>query len=312
MQTFTLPGQRQVPDALQFSLDGELLAIQALGRVDVLDTQTGKVRQIHPEAGAGVGRAGVGFTADSRGVIYCQNQPIGVYVRDLASDQDRAIRACKRIGQGNQPDIDVAAPQADGRLVFVAINPEPHTVEIQAFDPVSGEQRFAFGRRRGFLRQLAVSFDGRWVAGASAWELWVWGIGGRKLPSRASWHLDDRKLLGYTGIALSGDGTYLAVGHRRDRARAWDLQAREELKIEGATGELRGSGAAFAPDRPLLALTQWTKDRGEALFVDVKARTELKRFDWGLGEIKAVAFSPDGCRCATASRHKAVIWDVDV
>ena len=48
------------------------------------------------------------------------------------------------------------------------------------------------------------------------------------------------------------------------------------------------------------------------VFWDAAARAELKRYDWGLGKIGAVAFSPDGFRCAAASRTKAVVWDVDV
>jgi hypothetical protein len=69
---------------------------------------------------------------------------------------------------------------------------------------------------------------------------------------------------------------------------------------------------AFAPDRPLLAFTRKVGDVGEVVFYDAGARAELKRSDWGLGEVRAVAFSPDGFRSAAAGRTRAVVWDVDV
>jgi hypothetical protein len=69
---------------------------------------------------------------------------------------------------------------------------------------------------------------------------------------------------------------------------------------------------AFHPERPLLAFTQNANGVGEVVFWDAQARAEVARFDFGLGSIGAVAFSLDGCRCATASPTQAVVWDVDV
>jgi hypothetical protein len=38
----------------------------------------------------------------------------------------------------------------------------------------------------------------------------------------------------------------------------------------------------------------------------------LARFDWGLGEVDAMCFAPDGLRCAAVDRNgKVVVWDVD-
>jgi len=63
--------------------------------------------------------------------------------------------------------------------------------------------------------------------------------------------------------------------------------------------------------QPLLAFTQRAEDVGEIVIWDAQARTRGARFDWGLGPVGAVTFSLDGFRCATASRTKAVVWDVD-
>src|SRR5262245_32143432 len=83
MQTFDLPGERIVPDAMQFSPDGRLLAVQAMGRVDVLDTTTGAVWPVCQNPNAKAGTAGVGFTADGRQVVFFQYSGGGVHAFNL-------------------------------------------------------------------------------------------------------------------------------------------------------------------------------------------------------------------------------------
>jgi WD40 repeat protein len=313
MRIYNLPGKRFLPDGMQFSPDGRLLAVQAIGRVDVLDTGTGKVQPVYSVPYPGkVGTPGVGFTADSRGVIYFNDNTKSVLAFDLTSGQERVLRSSKKVHWSSRGDIEISTVQPDGGLVFLAVNPEPRSVEIVALDPVSGEQKFSFARQRSYVRELAVSADSRWVAGCTAIDLRVWDIGGGRLPNRASWHVQDRKSSCFGNLAMARDGAYLAAGTYgcRGPVRVWDLKAGTEPVL--ATSVAGGGGVAFAPDRPLLAFTGQTRDVGEVVFWDAQARAERKRFDWGLGPVGAIAFSPDGCRCATASSTRAVVWDVDV
>src|SRR5262249_8997606 len=92
--------------------------------------------------------------------------------------------------------------------------------------------------------------------------------------------------------------------------KVWDLRAREELDLDASRTDT--GGLAFAPDRPLLAFSRQTRTGGEVVFWNARSRAQVKCFDWGLGPVGAVAFSLDGCRCATASPTKVVLWDVDV
>ncbi|MBY0458594.1 MAG: hypothetical protein K2V38_14740 [Gemmataceae bacterium] len=66
---------------------------------------------------------------------------------------------------------------------------------------------------------------------------------------------------------------------------------------------------AFHPTRPVLAL-RGGRATGEVVFDDAAARGELKRYAWEVGVLSAVAFSPDGLRCA-AGPGQVVVWDVD-
>ena len=50
----------------------------------------------------------------------------------------------------------------------------------------------------------------------------------------------------------------------------------------------------------------------EVTLYDAVARTSLKRYAWGIGQVFATRFSPDGLRCAAGAPGKVVIWDVDV
>ncbi len=311
MRIFDLPEQR-LTDAMQFSPDGRLLAIQGFGRVDVLDTTTGAVRPVCPGYVGKHGTPGVGFTADGTGVVYFNNADCSVHAFDLGTGTGRVLRRGTKVSWRSRADASVSTVGPDGRLVFVAVSPQERTVEIVALDTASGERRFAFARSRSYVRELTVSPDGGWVAGCTAIDLRVWEVRGGKRPSRASWHVQDRKQSCFGNLALARDGAYLAAGGygHHGRARVWDLKAGEELSLDGSYGG--GAWMAFAPERPLLAFTRKVGDVGEVVFWDAGVRAELKRFDWGLGELGAVAFSPDGCRCAAASRTRAVVWDVDV
>src|SRR5207247_5543822 len=99
--------KRSTPDALQFSPDGRYLAIQAFGRVDLLDTHTGKTRQVCAGHNTKYGTAGVGFTADSRGMVYFKISDQSVHVFDLHTRADRVLRHSHQVPWDFRGDVGI-------------------------------------------------------------------------------------------------------------------------------------------------------------------------------------------------------------
>ena len=67
---------------------------------------------------------------------------------------------------------------------------------------------------------------------------------------------------------------------------------------------------AIHPTRPLVATVQWRQTLVK-LF-DTRSGKMASRFQWKLGELLSVAFSPDGTLAAAGSAGgKIVVWDVD-
>ncbi len=50
---------------------------------------------------------------------------------------------------------------------------------------------------------------------------------------------------------------------------------------------------------------------GKVRFWDVESGQLRRAFDWGIGEVKSVVFSPDGMRAAAGGEGQILVWDID-
>ncbi len=118
-------------------------------------------------------------------------------------------------------------------------------------------------------------------------------------------------------LALSGNGSLLATGHKKGAVSLWDPQTRRLLhRFENpfptqfarkATSGL--SSLAFSPTGPLLAASDWG---GSIVLFDTTTREvlnpPLKGHTW---VVTSVAFSPDGRTLAAAGEGGGLkLWDV--
>lgn len=315
MQFFERPLGKYPPDALQFSPDGRWLAVQTHGDIEILDTNSGEW-QVAAQGNHKVGTAGIGFTSDSQRVVFfghTRSRPgvVSVLVHHLATGRCQPLLEGEPMSGSSRGNLEICATRLDGHITYVALNPTPGTVEIVAMDPTTGEELHRFGRLRTFIREMAVSADGMWVVSCSVHDLRVWDLRGGKRPRRAARHVHNNRHPCFGNLALSREGTYLACGSYcgQGKTEMWHVPTGEALSFDR---HLRGGGVAFAADRDLFACAQKQEDSSLVVFFDPASRKEVRTYDWQMGQIEAITFSPDGCRCATGSKERIVIWDVDV
>jgi WD40 repeat protein len=109
---------------------------------------------------------------------------------------------------------------------------------------------------------------------------------------------------------VSLDGKLLAA-HASTRFYVWDT-ATWEKRLQLRTEDRKSRLACYAlhPTRPIFAAIQ----AGQTLvkFFDLATGKPLRKFNWKLGEMRAVAFSADGTLAAAGgAKGKVVVWDVD-
>ena len=310
MQTIKLPDKTARPRVLGFSAAGRWLAAWDYGEVYVLDTAGGTVRaawgeRIRPKysvGGAGDVSAvpGVGFTPDGRVIagrlIYGSLDGAKFHVHDADTGEVRRALPAGDVRGGE------VAP--DGRAVYLAF----YGRGIVRCDPLTGKCSEVFGKHGEWTRHLAVSADGRWLAGVTHLvpnTVRVWNLGGKKLPARATKQFKFNPGDRHSAVTISGDGAFVA--YTRPGVNVLDVGTGDVWRVAADSGKLCRD-VAFHPARPVLAYSGGTD---EVTFHDAAARTELRRYAWKAGPVGALAFSPDGLRCAAAGVGKVVIWDVD-
>jgi WD40 repeat protein len=106
-----------------------------------------------------------------------------------------------------------------------------------------------------------------------------------------------------------GDAGRKMLAVASDSLAVWHVDQMELLLHQRSPEALPFHDAAFSPDGRVVVVACGD---GSVRFLDAEAWDELRRYDWGIGPVRSVAFSPDGLLCAAGGeKGQVVVWDVD-
>lgn len=291
---------------LSFAPDGRRLLVGSQTRVliDTLGTDEPRVLTPPTRAFTAYARLALGGTA----LVYTTpTDNTHIHVWELATG--RVV-----VWEGAGRNVNDLAVSPDGQTLYAACITQrgfDHATRIHAFDIATGEPKGRFPALEEHFTWLSMSADGRRLAGRSSYNAGVWDLTTPNNPKSAVVDVRIGKAGSHVGgVALSADGAQLATITNRGLT-LWDIAGGTTAREVFRSGKhkRRVTAVACDPTKPLLV----TGDSAGQIFFWDHAGHILSRYDWGLGEVYALCFAPDGLRCAAAdNKGKLVVWDVDV
>jgi WD40 repeat protein len=163
------------------------------------------------------------------------------------------------------------------------------------------QQRRDFTTGLNYVHGVSISPDGRLVAVGEMRSVNIYQLATGEMV-RTVGHTD-----AVQRTCFSADGRMLAVAAGRT-VSLWDVA---EGKILARFPSFRRFcvSLAFHPSAPLLVAGG---REGEIRLFDTQALRETVRYDWDIGIVNGLAFSPDGTTAAAAGHQSTlVVWDID-
>jgi RNA polymerase sigma factor (sigma-70 family) len=201
----------------------------------------------------------------------------------------------------------------DGKTIATAGSGPDRQYHLYLWDVATGKRVREFPGQSDFIRGLAFSPDGKFLASTcqdKSRKVRLWDVATGKLVRELAARTDAP-----IGVAFAPDGSAVAAGGDEDR-RSDDSETVIQL-WDPATGralpEFRGAGMgnvrlAFSPDGKTLAAAG---GNGQVQLWEVATRRLRGRFTGHVGYLHTLAFAPDGRTLITGSEDTtALVWDL--
>jgi WD40 repeat protein len=259
---------------------------------------------------AGTNAIATGVSRDGRFLVAGGADVIRVY--DAGTRQElRTIQAFRATPvQGNKVD------HRHGDLVCLALSPDGNRIfalgkdrdekyrdqpALRVFDTATGKELSQFPSPPPSAGNLALSPDGRHLAGAVGNEVWVWdaatGIEVRRWATNSG---------GASWVTYRADGKEMATAGADGTVSTWDPESgRRLLRLKSQAAKVHV--LAYHPDGVRLASGG---EDGTVQVWDLEGGQEALSLRGHPGLVAGLAFSPDGRRLAAmGSGGEVTVWD---
>lgn len=286
-------------NSISVSPDGNTLATGGAEGLQFWDISTGK--HIKNLAEHQWGFFSIAFSPDGKTLASGGSNEL--YLWDVASGERKLSISGHTIGMSS------LANSPKGNILATS---DSHNIHL--WEPNTGDyiQMIYHRGRLSHPRNLVFSSDGNTLASTDYGAIHLWDINRKtQITTIYKWfghgqESTSKYSSGYTSVAFSPDGQYIASGHTDNTIHFWYKGRTYIDALKGHTDEV-ASIAFFSDSRTLVSGSY----DGTVRLWDFDSRSNIETFIGHTDKVNSVAINPDGSIVASGSDDNTIIlWDI--